>query len=766
VAGGVFLLALAVTATASLAQRTDASPPHDIKSRGLRAPATAAPDSAADRPVGSRTPALIGRVQGSIQIDGHIREATWEAAHPLPMMMRAPVFDGVPTERTDVRIAYDAEALYVAARLYDRTPDRVRAYSLYRDRYEGGDRLGILLDAYNDSETGRHFWTTPAGIRGDEAISADGYATNASWDAPWTVATAQDAEGWTVEMRLPFASLGIQVANDVATMGLIVHRTIARKNEQITFPAISPGRELLSPSLAHDITLNGIQADPVLYVTPYLTGGGDRILQAQTGDYTRDMQYDAGFDLRYRPTNNLTLDVTANTDFAQVEADEVQINLTRFSLFFPEKRPFFQERAGLFEYSTRVFGADRLFYSRRIGLVDGRPVPIIGGAKLTGRDGPWDLGLMSLQTARQGAAPSENFAVGRVRRSAFNEASTLGALATSRTGLDGSYNVAYGLDADVRLGGTDFLVAKWAQTLDDRVITQRGVEPWASGFVQVQVERRQRLGFNYWLTATRSGPDFQPDMGFVQRTDFSELVGWVSYDWILGERTPIRLLSPFQVYGFAVYRNADRSLESALVEWDTDIEWDSGIRLSTDVEWHVEDLREPLDLPGATRLPARRYRFWTVNASVESPAGRPIEGEAEGGLSTFYDGLRWDVELEAQWNASRYMQMASEYAFTRVRFPALNMKDEPTPGFDAHLARWRLQTAVNARLSMDAFLQYASTSDRLGISARLRYTVGEGRDLWLVYDEQLTPARWDRRNALPMSDARALILKLTYTFGL
>lgn len=542
---------------------------------------------------------VLPRIDGRITIDGRVTEPAWQDVEPLPMTMYQPTFEGTVRERTEIRVAYDDEYLYVSGRLYDSNPEGIRANSLYRDRYSGDDTFAIILDAFNDSENALWFFTTPTGVRFDMAVSNDaeggfGDAVNDNWDTFWSVETTQTEEGWFAEMRIPLSSLGFQAEGTHVTMGLTTYRYIARRNERYVFPAIPPDWALgfAKPSQARDVRLTNLETTRPVYLTPYVLGGVDQEVQRtkekRAHRQRRTLRHEIGGDLKYKITNNLTVDVTANTDFAQVEADPQRINLTRFSLFFPEKRRFFQERASTFAFNTG--GNDRLFNSRRIGLVEGQPVPIWGGARLVGRVDDWDVGILNMQTAEDTdlGVPSENFGVARVRRRVFNETSYAGGIVTSRVGTDGSYNVGYGIDGVFRLGGDEYLTVKGVQTVDHALVEQPSFEPLAATLGFLRWERRRTEGLHYRGTIIRAGADYRPDIGFVTRRDFSELNGRTAYGWFPKTSTSVRKVTP-DVRGSVALRNTDRSVQSARLEHKWELEFDDGRSIETVVEARVED---------------------------------------------------------------------------------------------------------------------------------------------------------------------------------
>jgi len=275
----------------------------------------------------------IPRLAGGIEVDGVVDEEAWESVDPLPMTMYTPTFRGDLTERTEVRITHDDQYLYVSGRLYDSEPDQIRTNTFYRDQYSGDDLLAVVIDSYNDYETAVWFVTNPAGARQDRTVSNDaqftaGMPMNADWNSHWDVATTQNADGWQAEFRIPFSTLGFQAIDDEVTMGLIAYRFVARKNERQLFPDIDPrwgGLGFAKPSQAQRIVLRGVEPSKPVYVTPYTLGGvrqtpellesaGSPSRWGTTDDLTREV----GVDLKYSPTSNLALDLTVNTDFAQV----------------------------------------------------------------------------------------------------------------------------------------------------------------------------------------------------------------------------------------------------------------------------------------------------------------------------------------------------------------------------------------------------------------------------------------------------------------
>ena len=720
----------------------------------------------------SPDPLILTRLEGPIDIDGLSDEAAWQAVEPWLPTQYEPDNGAPPTERTEFLVAYDEAFIYFALRGYDSDQNGIRSNTLYRDRLSGDDHFEILLDTFNDNETAVLFTTTPGGIRKDAAISNDasggGIASggwiNGDFNTFWDVETVVNADGWFAEIRVPFTSLRFQDDDGSVVMGITLQRKVARKTERLVFPPVPSiaNWAFLKPSLAQKIVLEGIRPHKPLYVTPYgLSGLGQSFAlnEAQTS-YPRedDLKGEAGVDLKYGLTNNLTLDLTVNTDFAQVEADDQQVNLTRFSLFFPEKRQFFQERAGIFDFRTG--GLSRLFHSRRIGLTeDGQPVRLLGGARIVGRVGPWDVGFLDMQTADSDALPSENFGVLRLRRQVFNAYSYAGAMVTSRVGVDGSYNLAYGLDGVVRLAGDDYLTLQWAQTFDHDQIEADGVDLARSGRFTAEVERRRRRGWGYNAVVAWAGRHYDPGIGFTQRNDFTLLDEAVSYTWLPGEASSL-IWHTFSLSGFTFIRNPDRSVESGEVGPEWTFSAKSGSGGSVEAKLLYEDLLVPFALSEDAVVPAGSYTFFRLGASYHVSHTRLFQLRPSIEAGTFFDGWQATVGFSPIWYVSPHLELAGSYLYNRIRFPDRDAR------FDAHLARLRIGTALNTKVSTNAFIQFNSATNQVSANVRFRYNFREGNDLWIVYNEGIHTDRHRLSPALPFTDTRTILLKYTYTFQL
>ncbi len=724
----------------------------------------------------SAEPIPIPKLGSPIVFDGLSTEEAWRDVGPLPMIMMMPNFGFPPSEKTEVLVAFDDHFLWIAGRMFDREPSKVQAPSKKRDYMEQNtDWFGIILDTFNDKENGLAFFTTPSGLRWDGAVMHDAETrmpmeepVNLSWNTFWDVKTVVNEEGWFVEMRIPFSSLRFQDKNGRVIMGLLAWRWIARKSEQIVFPSIYPKwgqKSAWKPSQAQEIILDGIRSRHPLYIAPFVLAGSGYAydLNDEGTAYVRhdSPSTETGLDIKYGLTSNLTFDLTINPDFAQVEADDQQVNLTRFVLFFPEKRLFFQERAAVFDFNFGGFS--RVFYSRRIGLSedeDGEShvVPIYGGLRLVGRAGPWDLGFMTMQTApleTQGI-PLENSGVFRFRRRVFNPYSYVGGIITSRIGKDGSYNICYGLDGIFRLSGDDYLTMAAAQSLANG-LTNNPVSLDPSR-LRINYERRTQKGLGYYFSLSRAGRDYDPGLGFEMREDFIATRNEIAYGWIPGESSFLQS-HRVNLRGFVILRNEDLSVETAELGPGWEFNTKSGSQGMFSLQLRRESIRELFEFSAGASVPPGEYTFLGIEGMYMTPQGRLFSTMVMVDAGSFYDGWRTTLGIRPSWSPLHDLTLSGHYEINRVEF------SERGQGFTAHLVQLRLLATLNTKISALAFIQYNGADDLVIGNLRLRYNPAEGNDLYLVYNEVLNTDRMRDTPRRPWSDSRALIVKYSYTFN-
>jgi hypothetical protein len=704
---------------------------------------------------------VASRLSSPIRLDGRVDEAAWAAIEPLRAVTSSPIFGAEPSERTEFRIAYDESYLYISGVLHDREPDGIRATTLRRDDGSlSNDWFAVTIDGYRDRENALIFGVTPAGVRTDVEAPKDAEGSlNFAWNAFWDAGVSRTDTGWSAEIRIPFTSLPYQPDEaGRVTMGITVWRNIGRKNETISWPAIQPlwSNPVAKASQTGDVVLQGLSRRRVVYATPYLLAGGSRTPSLPDGaarwSAASEGVGEAGLDVKVGLTANLTLDLTVNTDFAQVEADDQAVNLTRFSLFFPERRLFFQERAGIFAFETG--DSDRLFYTRRIGLLDGQPARIYGGARIVGRVGEWDVALLNMQTAAADNA-TRNVGTLRLRRRLHNASSYAGGMLTTLIGDEGRHNVAAGLDLTLNLSGQNFLSVNLAQTWSDE--DPSGVELADRGLGRVRLERRGLDGFGMDLAASRVGSRYDPALGFLQRRDFTRFGDAVGWGWRAGRDSPV-LRHRLALRGLTFFQNDGFTLESLQVgpEWTLDMK--SGRRWVASTNLREERVSQSFGVAGAS-IPAGDYRWVEGRFAYTQPGGALLRGTiaVEGGR--FYDGHRIGFSAAPTWSASRHLELNGLYQASRITFAERHAGEEQVL---IQVARLRARVMFSGTLSTAFFVQYTSAADLVTLNARLRYNRREGQDLYLVFNDGLNTERAAFEPGLPLSAGRTLLLKYSH----
>lgn len=685
----------------------------------------------------------IPELQGEIALDGSVDEAAWLAVEPLPMVVFAPRYGAPPTQRTEVRLGHDSEYLYMSARCFDTDPSGIRANALVRDDDAEDDFVNLVIDTFNDHENAVWFLVTPLGARVDGAITgnAEGSAWNhVEYDSFWDAATSLNPEGWSAEMRIPLTSLRFRRdSTGAVTMGVIVGRFISRSGERHVFPDIRPGPATAhyKPSLAAPMRLDHVDDRTAMYLQPYALVGTERSVYEPGVDprLTRSFIHEVGGDAKIGVASNLTMDLTVNTDFAQTEIDDARVNLTRYSLFLPEKRAFFLERSGTFAMDA---GADvHLFDSRRIGLdANGLPLRVYAGGRLVGRMGRWDIGALDMQTEGPDDRPASNAGVVRVRRSVGGVDSYVGGILTSSTHASAPWTA--GVDGVLNVAGDDYV------SFEAGITPSNGGTSWEDALGRLLVERRNKKGWAYRGEAAFLGGSFDPALGFVLRSGLTTGELELSYGRFGGR---LFQASGLSFTGAAATRHQDHGVESARIgiSWFGDRR--GGGRGQVDLAWRYEGLLIPFQL-GDAEIPEGVYRFTEATAALETPKGRSVRGTLTLSGGSFYDGYRTTISLSPTWAMSRYLLLSSDIEANWVWFPS---RDER---YDAYVTRVRLRVSPDTHLSLNALVQRDGAAGATTGNLRIRYMIRDGSDVYLVFNTGqldrglLTPGTLQRRNSM------------------
>ena len=678
-------------------------------------------------------------------IDAVLDEPFWRDVPVVTdFRQRVPV-DGAPaSERTELRVAFDGNNLYFALVLHDSDPAGIRRSILHREgRIDQDDNIRIGLDTYHDRRNAYIFEINPFGTQGD-ALITDESMTLADWN--WEGIYESEArvteDGWVVEAAIPFTT--IRFSDEAApTMGILVERTIRRKNEFVYFPHV--GQEFRSglTQVSQYATLTGLEdlrRGRYMEVKPFAIAG--RSAEGRAGDApaaTRALN-EIGLDFKYSITSNLTLDATANPDFAQVEADNVQINLTRFGLFYPEKREFFLERAGLFDFGDAR--ETEVFFSRRIGIDN----DIAGGGRLTGQAGPVSLGALSLFTddARPpdgSRLPGGLNSVLRLRADPLPR-TTVGGIFTSLRTDAAQYQVT-GADAQIRFGGSGSVVAWVARS------SGGGEQAATAASAEATVGNRNfsaRAGF------TQVPSEFEPALGFVRRRDMRRYEGSVAvfprFEQSRWARQLIAAVNGGYVQGLDGVRQSTTLLSHSMLSFE------SGDWIVANARRRTEALRQPARIQGR-ELAAGDYAFTTVELRFRTNESRRLS--SRGGVSTggFWGGTRTEVSVGGAWKTGPYLTVGGDYTWNDVSLPARD------GDFATRLFGVTVLGAVSRSLFANALVQWDDVSDLVQANVRINWIHTPGSDLFLVFDSgYLTGAlpdprteRWRRRTG---------VAKLTY----
>lgn len=707
----------------------------------------------------------VQKISESFVFDGKISEEEWNDLEAVPLTVQTPVYRGTPSERTIIKLGYDENYIYLLGAMYDSDAKNIPANNRLRD---GGDEttdwFGLVIDSYNDNQNALCFFTTPTGSRWDAAIQNDAQGRNPmnlSWNNFWDVKTSITDEGWFSEMRIPFSSLQFQVVDGKVTMGITIWRYIARANEMQISPDISPDLGDMGGFMAsqtQEYVFENIKQKKPFYIAPYLlTGyGAQNVLNSSETGYNAESNFlrNAGLDVKYGITNNYTLDLTLNTDFAQVEVDDQQINLSRFSLFFPEKRLFFQERSGIFDFG--VGSRNNLFYSRRIGIDSkGNAIPIIGGARLTGRSGDLDVGIISMQTAGVDGQPGNNFSVLRFKKQVVNDLSQVGFLFTNRIDTKGMYNSVYGFDSNINVFSDNFLNVKFAQTITQGVESNYlSADP---SLFWISFSRRGQDGFSYGTSLSRVGSDFDAQMGFFERSDYTRFGARVRYTFFPGESSSL-FRHGVHIRGASFWDNSTDKYNTAFYMPGYEWNWRNGMSFEAAAVIRYDDITSSFLLAGVAEVPVGGYFFTGGRLQFGSPTNYPFLVKGEINSGTFYNGYRNTFNVSPVYNISSSFGLSADYEYNAISF------DDSTNNFKAHIARIKAQLMFSTQFSISSFIQYNSLQNVYLGNIRLRYNPREGNDLFIVYNSDLNASRDMFEPRLPVYNQTSLLVKYTYTF--
>ncbi|MBA2301549.1 MAG: carbohydrate binding family 9 domain-containing protein [Acidobacteria bacterium] len=682
-----------------------------------------------------------------VELDGRLDEPMWALPSPASDFVQQQPDEGRPaTLRTEVRFLYDLNTLYVGAMLFDDEPGRLVINELKRDFVEANnDLFGVVIDTFRDGRTAYGFVVNPGGAQRETQAYDQGERDDSSWNAVWQARTRILENGWSVEMAIPLSALRFPQAPE-QHWGLNLVRVIRRRNETATWSAVP--RQFTQYHVGYAGVLEGmtgIRGGRQLRLTPFATSQTTSTAIEGSGVSKGEV----GGDLKWAITPSLVLDGTYNTDFAQVEADQVQINLTRFSILFPEKRQFFLESPGSFQIGltgedSGISGNMLLpFFTRRIGLSDdNRPVPVVGGARLTGQSAGTTIGFLNMQTGRAGARPGDNFTALRLARPAGGAASIggfyFGREATGTAAPGQGYNRVFGgdlryaprrtfaMDAVVMRSESDGPEDDWAVRLGMRLRANR---------------QRGRLSYLY------VGDQFRHDLGYVRRRDASMLFG--DYSTFFRPRATSEHVREYELkmevhvaQDARMTQTETRQLRpSAVVQFA-----DGGVFRAT-LEDSFERLYEPFRLRRAVTIPPGDYHFGEGVLYYETSRARPLSLLLHGNYGTFWNGDRRRARAGFRWRVNSHFAASAEYDRNHIELPEGR--------FTEGLAVIRLDSSLTTRMFLNAFVQYNGRDDVWLTNVRFNFIHRPLSDIYVV---------WNDATGTGIRD-RAFIVKYSHSFA-
>lgn len=675
-------------------------------------------------------------------IDGRVDDHVWELAEVVTDFLQREPREGAPaSEKTEVRILYDERAIYLSFVLHDSNPAGIIASDLRRDsRLNTDDTIAVFFDTFHDHRNGFLFRVNPLGTKYDATVK-DESDVNSQWDERWEAAARITERGWEAEMEIPWNVLRFRAGSHV--WGIDFKREIRRKNEEANWSNYRRGFDFRAVSqMGHMIGLRDLELTGRYRLKPYVSGGYTALNATDTP--FREGAGEFGIeDFKYQITPNLTADLTINTDFAQVEDDQERVNLSRFPLFFPERREFFLEGSDKFSFGGGGGHGPplaTLFHSRNIGLVSGTPVPMTYGAKIAGKMGDTSVGFINAQTGSEAAAGHDggNYSVLRLRQDVFAR-SSVGLIATN-VQSGGEFNRVAGVDANFRF--FDHLqVNGYAARSNDSRPSGNG---WIGAFGASWDDDLLSFGVDY----NYIDDDFRTDLGFILRSDI------LRQNYRVGIKPRPSLSWVRQVMTFVnVTYVADTGgdIESREQNIYNRVQFESGDSMTVSFARNFERIEYPFSVSGAATILPGDYSFNEWRVSLDSYDARPLSARVSVSGGGFFDGTRRSYGGGGTVRLNEKASISPGYSFNRIELP--------TDAFNTHVITMRGAYSFSENVLTSALVQYNSIADRLSVFARLNYIYRTGDDVFLVFK---STTRWDE-GFYGESD-RAVVAKMTRSF--
>ncbi len=699
-------------------------------------------------------------------MDGNvIDDEAWSSINPIiSFTQKSPDEGQVATEKTAVRIMYSEQMFYVSVICYDSNPEGIVISDTRRDApLNNTDSFMFILDTFHDQQNGFVFGTNAGGIEYDAQVSGGGEGMsisstrqsvgvganfNINWDAAWDVKTEIGEYGWSAEFAIPFKTLRFSSAKD-QSWGANFQRTIARKNEHVFWSPIP--RQFSLNRLALEGTLTGINVptDRNIKLMPYVLGNNNKVINETS--YS-ESEGDFGLDAKVGVTSSLTMDITYNTDFAQVEADEQQVNLDRFSLFFPEKRAFFLENAGLFSAGENTYyGPDiEMFFSRRIGIVSGSRVPILGGGRLTGDLGGFKLGILNMRTGSvKNVSDGDDYGVFRLKKELPNR-TYFGGMVTRKKGLgdDGYINQSYSIDGALGIGDAIQLIGFAAKT-----DPAPGIKGNNDSYAYVLEANRNTQSFTNQIRYSEVGKNFNPEMGFVKRLGYRKVLFRILNRTRPKDFFGILELRPHITY-WGYWKLEDGFQETGFLHIDNHWEFRNGFRIDTGINFTKEGVVDSFQIVSGEWVPPNTYDNKELHIRTNTNLTKPFSIILVTKIGGFFNGDRknFDTTLRYRFGDRFTSEVISKYN---------DVKLDDGGEFITHLMRGRLTYALSSNIYIQSLLQYNNQSDEWSMNWRFIWQQSAATGLYIVYNEA------QDYDGIPITKStKSFVLKYSYLFDI
>ena len=687
------------------------------------------------------------RITERIMLDGRLDEPAWMQAPPAGDFLQKLPRNGAPaTEATVARFAYDEDNLYIGVVCEESEPDKILIRDLREDFDFGStDLVQIFIDSLHDRRTGFTFVVNAAGARRDSQVSLGGGA-NQDWDGVWDAKVTHGEGVWFIEFVIPFKTLRFSNAAS-QEWGVNVSRRIMHLNEESNWAPVPIRFSGNQADMAGTLRgLESLRPGRNLKIKPFLIGGGTQTRPAGALHTTKD--FDGGLDLKYSLTPSMTLDATYRTDFAQVEVDQQQVNLTRFNLFFPEKRDFFLENSGTFAFGAgnRTFGNNSSnlvpFFSRRIGLsAAGTPIPIIGGARVSGNASGNDMGMLVMKTEALGSTPSNNYLVGRYKRNLFRT-SFVGALLTDReSAVPNDYNRVYGPDVHFqffqRLDIDSYVLRSDTPGRSGRNMARNFLAAWRDDEVTISAEHNAVQ------------PNFNPEVGFVRRADMTQYSGDLSYNPQLRNSDAIRNLR-FSTSVDYFNNGTTGQMETRTQEATTGIQFEKNGSINFNVNRTFDRLVRPFAILSNVTIPVGDYDYRRYTASVNSGNNRKLGVSGNTSWGEFWNGHNRSMSSSLDYSPNYRVNIDLSYSRNHVTLPAGE--------FTTQLVGARVLYGFSPRAFFNAFIQYNADTHQVSSNLRFNFMHHPLSDIYVVYNDR-------RDTSAGQLVERAFIVKVTNLFN-